>query len=99
MICSYEAKLITNYLRTLISTYTMSTLQNQMLYYWKANEMDSLPWMQAVLPNHVKYCVSVCIPSYEQKSVHHRSALGEPESPTIGIRVHGLKGCLIFAQK
>jgi hypothetical protein len=25
--------------------------------------------------------------------------MGEPESPTIGIRADGLKGCLIFAQK
>jgi hypothetical protein len=25
--------------------------------------------------------------------------MGEPESPTIGIKAHGLKGCLIFAQK
>ncbi|KAJ6857455.1 hypothetical protein NC651_038992 [Populus alba x Populus x berolinensis] len=33
----------------------------------------------AVLPNHVKYCVSVCFPSYEQLSVHHRS----PKFPTI----------------
>jgi hypothetical protein len=27
------------------------------------------------------------------------SRMGEPESPTIGIRAHGLKWCLIFAQK
>jgi hypothetical protein len=33
----------------------------------------------------------VCFTSYEQISVHHRS-----ESPTIGIRAHGIKGCLIL---
>ena len=40
--------------------------------------------------------MSVCLPSIWAKSVHHRSALGEPESPTISIRAHGLKGCLIL---
>jgi hypothetical protein len=27
------------------------------------------------------------------------SRMGEPESPTIGIRAQGLKRCLIFAKK
>jgi hypothetical protein len=40
--------------------------------------------------------VSRCLASIEQLSVHHRSAHGEPESPTIGIRAYGLKGCLIL---
>jgi hypothetical protein len=35
--------------------------------------------------------VSVCFTSYEQISVHYRS-----ESPIIGIRAYGLKGCLIL---
>jgi len=35
--------------------------------------------------------VSVCLPSVEQISEHHRR-----ESPTIGIRAHGLKGRLIL---
>jgi len=39
------------------------------------------------LPNHVKYCVSVCLASFEQLSVHHRSAHGESEFPTIGIEL------------
>ena len=38
----------------------------------------------------------MCLASFEQLSVHHRSAYGEPDSPTIGIRAHGLKGCLIL---
>jgi len=44
------------------------------------------------MPNHVKYCVSVCLASFEQLSVYHQSAHGEPESPTIGIRAYGLSG-------
>jgi hypothetical protein len=35
--------------------------------------------------------VSVCLASFEEISQHHRR-----ESPTIGIRAHGLKGCLIL---
>jgi len=29
-----------------------------------------------VLPNYVKYCVPVCLASFEQLSVHHRFAHG-----------------------
>jgi hypothetical protein len=43
-----------------------------------------------------KILCQCALPSDEQLSVHPRSAQGEPESPTIGIRAHGLKGCLIL---
>jgi hypothetical protein len=46
-----------------------------------------------------KILCQCALASYGQLSEHHRSAHGEPDSPTIGIRAHGLKGCLIFAQK
>jgi len=44
-------------------------------------------------------CKILCqcaLPSVEQLSVYPRSAHGVLESPTIGIRAHGLKGCLIL---
>jgi len=51
------------------------------------------------LPNHVKYCVLVCLASNGQLSEHHWSTYRGLESPTIGIRASsGLKCCLIFAR-
>ena len=43
------------------------------------------------LPNHVKYCVSVCLVSYGQLSEHHRSAYGEPDSQQRCLAFSGYK--------
>jgi len=44
-----------------------------------------------------KILCQCALPSYEQISKHPRSAHGGAgNSPTIGIRAHGLKGCLIL---
>jgi hypothetical protein len=43
-----------------------------------------------------KILCQCALPSVEQISEHPRSAHGESEFPTIGIRAHGLKGCLIL---
>jgi len=48
------------------------------------------------LPNHVKYCVSVLKPPMSKYQYTTGPRIGELESPTIGIRAHGLKGCLIL---
>jgi len=51
------------------------------------------------LPNHVKYCVSELYPPLSNYQYTPGPRMGEPDSPTIGIRAYGLKWCLIFAQK
>ena len=48
------------------------------------------------LPNHVKYCVSVLKPPMGKYQNTPGPRMGEPESPTIGIRADGLKWCLIL---
>jgi len=48
------------------------------------------------LPNHVKYCVSVLYPPLSNYQYTPVRAWGCRNSPTIGIRAHGLKGCLIL---
>jgi hypothetical protein len=48
------------------------------------------------LSNHVKYCVSVLTLRRATISTPPVRAWGSRDSPTIGIRAHGLKGCLIL---
>ena len=63
-----------------------------------SNNMDS-PVDVGGFAEPRKILCQCALPSVEQLSVHPRSAHGELESPTIGIKAHGLEGCLIFAQK
>jgi len=49
-----------------------------------------------VLPNHVKYCVPVCLASFEQLSVHHRSAHGGAGIPNNWYQSIWFKWCLIL---
>jgi hypothetical protein len=44
-------------------------------------------------------CLSVLYPPLSNYQYTTSPRMGETESPTIGIRAHGLKGCLFFAQK
>ena len=39
-------------------------------------ERETCGILLAIRKNHVKYCVSVCLASFEQLSVHHRSTHG-----------------------
>jgi hypothetical protein len=48
------------------------------------------------LPNHVKYCVSVLKPPMSKYQYTTGPRMGSRNTPTIGIRAHGLKGCLIL---
>jgi hypothetical protein len=43
-----------------------------------------------------KNCVSVLYPRMSKYQYTTGPRMGEPDSPTIGIRAHGLKGCLIL---
>jgi hypothetical protein len=50
-----------------------------------------------VLPNHVKYCVSVLSLQWATIRTPPVRLRGSRNLLTIGIRAHGLKWCLIFA--
>jgi hypothetical protein len=51
------------------------------------------------LPNHLKYCVSVLSLQWATIRTPPVRLRGSQNLLTIGIRAHGLKWCLIFAQK
>jgi len=61
--------------------------------------MDSLPWMQPVLPNHVKYCVSVLYPPMSNYQYTPGLRMGVTEFPNNWYQSTRFKGVFDFAQK